>query len=234
MLPQVVDLPLRHCQSDVLRYLGYHPDKTELNTTVTELLQQCLHSFQAVAKPRGIYRNGQLEEFALGNYWGSHDLERVLSMASRATLLAVTLGPKVDAQINRLSASGDYAQAAIWDALGSDAAEQAMQSLYELVSQEVREQGFALTARFSPGYGDLPLQRQQSLHELVAGENIGIDITPKYLLLPRKSVTAITGWLTADAVAPDYEPSLACVTCTLLSCQYRCREAIQEENDETQ
>lgn len=233
MLPQVVDLPLRNCQSDVLRYLGYHPDKTELNATVTELLEQCQRSFQAIAKPCGIYRSGQLEEFALADYWNSRDLERLLGTATRATLLAITLGPDVDAEITRLFASGDYAQAAIWDALGSDAAEQAMQSLYELVNQEVCQQGFALTARFSPGYGDLALRQQQRLHQLVAGATIGIAVTPKHLLIPRKSVTAITGWLTADAVTLDLESSKACATCNLLSCQYRCHEA-QEVRNETQ
>ncbi len=233
MLPQIVDLPLRHCYSDVLRYLGYRPDKTELNSTVRDLLEQCQQSFQTIAKPRGIYRSGKLKEFALENCWGSRDLERLLGTATRATLLAATLGPEVDAQIDCLFASGDYAQAVVWDALGSDAAEQAMQSLYELVNQEVYRQGYVLTARFSPGYGDLALQQQPRLHQLVSGAAIGIAVTPKHLLLPRKSVTAIAGWLTTDATKPDSSSNLACATCALRSCQYRCRGANEEVSDET-
>lgn len=233
MLPQVIDLPLRHCHSDVLRYLGYRPDKTELNSTVKDLLEQCQRSFQVIAKPRGVYRSGELKELALENYWGSRDLERLLGTATRATLLAVTLGPEVDAQIDRLFASGDYAQAVVWDALGSDAAEQAMQSLYELVKREAYQQGFVLTARFSPGYGDLALQQQPRLHQLVSGAAIGIAVTPKHLLLPRKSATAIAGWLSTDVAKPDSRSNWACATCALHSCQYRCRGSNEEVSDET-
>ena len=233
-MQQLVELSLRHNQADVLRYLGYLPGKTELTAEIQKLLEDCRQSFREVVHPRGIFCTGLPEEFALDDFWGSHDLERLLGLAPKVSLLAVTLGPDLDEQIARLFDSGDYAQAVIWDALGSDAAEQAMESLYETVGQVASQQGFALTRRFSPGYGDLALQYQHRLNQLVAGSTIGLTVTEKSLLVPRKSVTAITGWLPAELTQTTGESSPACITCGLRNCQFRHQRACEEDKHETQ
>lgn len=238
MMQQLVELPLRHNQADVLRYLGFLPGKTKLTEEIQRLLEYCRQSFRETVHPRGVFCTGQLDEFALtataSGFWGSHDLEQLLNTAKKASLLAVTLGPALDEQITRLFASGDYAQAAIWDALGSDAAEQAMESLYEIVGQMACQQGFILTRRFSPGYGDLALQHQHRLHRFVAGSTIGLAVTEKCLLVPRKSVTAIAGWLIAESNQNAGEPSSACITCRLPHCQFRRPRASEEDMHETQ
>lgn len=231
-MSRLIDLPLRHCRADILRYLGYHAGKTEIDEQVEDLLKQTQLSFQTIAQPHAIYCSGNLQDFALESYWDSCDLGRVLGVADRVTLMAVTLGAELDAQIDSCFASGDYAQAAIYDALGSDAAEQAMQSLYELVSQEAREQGFVLTPRFSPGYGDLALQEQGRLHQLVGGTAIGLTVTAKHLLSPIKSVTALAGWLPVDQVAVTSKATLGCESCRLPNCQYRRHGENKEVGDE--
>ena len=67
--------------------------------------------------------------------------------------------------------------------------------LYERrLSEEVRLAGKYLTNRYSPGYGDLPLEVQKPLLEyLNAGRAIGLTLTATNLMVPRKSVTAILG-----------------------------------------
>ncbi len=54
--------------------------------------------------------------------------------------------------------------------------------------------GLYLQPRFSPGYGDFPLECQPYLLECVdGGKQLGIRLTGGYLMMPSKSVTAVMG-----------------------------------------
>ena len=51
-----------------------------------------------------------------------------------------------------------------------------------------------LTDRFSPGYGDFPMESSKDLVGLLdAGRRIGLTVSQSGILIPRKSVTAVLG-----------------------------------------
>ena len=51
-----------------------------------------------------------------------------------------------------------------------------------------------LTERFSPGYGDSPLEMQKQVLDLLDAENkLGITLSKGYMMSPSKSITAIMG-----------------------------------------
>ena len=53
---------------------------------------------------------------------------------------------------------------------------------------------YYFTDRFSPGYGDLPLNSQKNICDLLNGaRRLGVQVTESYLLNPSKSVTAVIG-----------------------------------------
>ena len=79
-----------------------------------------------------------------------------LEGCTAALLLAVTLGPGVDAQIRRAGV-GDIAAGVASDALGSALAEQAAEAAEAELRQWAARQGKYLTGRYSPGYGTGPL-----------------------------------------------------------------------------
>ena len=84
------------------------------------------------------------------------------------------------------------AEALATDALCSAAIEQvcdkAEHEIFQVQKYEFR------TWRFSAGYGDLPISLQKSLTEyLNAQRRIGLTVTDNFLMIPRKSVTAIIG-----------------------------------------
>ena len=86
----------------------------------------------------------------------------------------------------------DMARAAVMDFCGSAWAE----SVCDEAEAEIRSRfpGKYCTDRFSPGYGDLPLNLQADfLRVLDAGRKLGITANESFLLLPCKSVTAIVG-----------------------------------------
>lgn len=118
----------------------------------------------------------------------SRDLAYVLAGSKEAYIFAVTLGMNVERFLLKLSkiSIGDHF---IADAVASAYAESAAERAFELLSKSER-----LKKRFSPGYGDLPLEIQKDiLGTLSAERNLGITLTDTLLMKPQKSITAIAG-----------------------------------------
>ena len=65
------------------------------------------------------------------------------------------------------------------------------------ITQEIRESekmnGFEITTRFSPGYGDFPLETQKKFLKIINAEKLGVYLTDGYLMKPFKTVTAVIG-----------------------------------------
>ena len=121
------------------------------------------------------------------------DVMKHLEGCPQALMLAVTLGPGVDAQIRRAGV-GDIAASVASDALGSALAEQAADAAEaELRQWAAREEKY-LTGRFSPGYVDLPITVQPKVAAVLdTARRAGICVLNTNLMTPRKSVTAILG-----------------------------------------
>ena len=76
-----------------------------------------------------------------------------------------------------------------------------------------------LTDRFSPGYGDMPLDDQHALFRILnVSRRIGISLSESGLMIPQKSVTALIG--VADR--PQPKRSRGCASCGMReNCPYR-------------
>ena len=116
-----------------------------------------------------------------------------LDGATHASLLAVTIGTtwhRTTAQLNATSAT----DALLYDACASALTESAIEEAHCLLATAAQKEGLEAHARFSPGYGDLPLSIQPSfLREIDAPRQIGVTTTESYFLEPAKSTTAIVG-----------------------------------------
>ena len=108
-------------------------------------------------------------------------------------LMAVTIGPELDAKVAELSQSGDMTRAFLLNAYGSEAAEALMESLNREITRQAEGRGLITTKRYSPGYGDWPITAQRDLLGHLGGERIGIRLTESCLMIPEKSVSAIIG-----------------------------------------
>ena len=118
----------------------------------------------------------------------SHDIIKNLGGAREAYLFAATLGAEVDRFLIRLGMLSG-ADRFVVDGYASALVE----SLCDFAEAEI----FGDTPRckrFSPGYGDLPLDIQGELLSALSAENLlGITLTDKKMMVPTKSVTAIIG-----------------------------------------
>ena len=166
---------------------------------MNQLLEQTIEAVKRVAKPAALVRTfpltehpgGGLQVVGGGLVLSSSDLIQLLRHSQKVSFLIATLGPDLDQLISDHLSQGEYTAAAIADAIGSDAAEQAMNQINGHLHGEARCEGLHLTQRFSPGYGNVPLELQSDWVALLQAEQIGVTVTSRHLLVPRKSITAI-------------------------------------------
>ena len=135
--------------------------------------------------------------------------ERMLSSCHRAVLMACTLGAEFDTMM-RAEQARDMAGAAMLNACGSALVEAGCDAAEREIRERVPE--LHLTDRFSPGYGDLPLDLQKSICEaLDTQRRLGVVVSNTNLMNPVKTVTAVIGL----ADTPQAARIRGCAACDL-------------------
>ena len=116
------------------------------------------------------------------------DFCRTAQNASHLWCGAVTVGDKLTAlrdELDSVSAS------AVYDAVGSECADAAMDMLYSLSRSELLRNRMVLSERrFSPGYGDMPLTLQKFFYSELDMAQMQVTLTENNFFIPEKSVTA--------------------------------------------
>ncbi len=120
----------------------------------------------------------------------SQSLAKNLAGCKRVLVFAATVGMNFDREIakyTRLSPS----RSLLVSAMGTERVE----ALCDTFVKEYKERnGVNLRPRFSPGYGDLPLEAQRDIFALLdPAKRIGITLGASLLMTPTKSVTAFVG-----------------------------------------
>lgn len=142
-----------------------------------------------------------------------------MSGCERCIALAVTLGFDTDRMISALGNTDPY-RAMLADACATAAtetlADRATKLCHELFCPDKM-----MTHRFSPGYGDLPLDIQPLLLDMVdARRLLGLTVSRSMLLSPIKSVTAFIG--IAEGDCRDNALPHGCESCFMQkTCPYR-------------
>lgn len=142
----------------------------------------------------------------------SHHLAKHLSGCHSVMLLGATLGSGADRMMARYSITPS--KAVMLQAVATAAVESVCDSF---LHQYAQANGVSLRPRFSPGYGDLPLETQSVLFKLLDPKRIGLYLTDSFILTPTKSVTAFVG---IDACQNNEAQKNKCDGCTLL-CSFR-------------
>ena len=220
-----MDITLTHIpREEVLRYLGC--PGTEDPATLA-LVEGCSARLLAAARPKWTYRVFDLAvqtdgvRLDCGLLLPGRDLAAHLRGCSRAALLAATLSAPVDALLRRAQAE-DLAAAVALDCCATAAVE----AVCDLAEAEIRVRfpGCSFPFRFSPGYGDLPIELQDPILRLLdAPRRVGLCATDRHILTPRKSVTAVLG-ISDGEISPQKR---GCASCTFRDrCKCQCKESI--------
>ena len=187
-------------REEALAFLGH--DGQELGGDLADRLERAASLVEGELPPRGVWRAVPIAE-ALAIMPGE-DIARHVEGCDEVVLMAVTLGAESEMLLRREQALSPT-DGLLVDACASSLVEQAAGELNLLILGEAAVHGLIATARFSPGYGDLPLSCQPAfLAACGADRALGIHATEADLLVPAKSITAAIGLRSAfhDASAP--------------------------------
>ena len=123
----------------------------------------------------------------------SQNLAKNLGGCDSMILFAATVGIGIDRLISRYSLLSP-AKAMCFQAIGAERVESLCDALCQKINAELKPQGKCLRPRFSPGYGDLPLETQKTVFTLLdCPRKIGVTLGDSLLMTPSKSVTAFAG-----------------------------------------
>lgn len=122
----------------------------------------------------------------------SLSLVKLLSGCESAIIFCATAGIGIDRLISKYSAVSP-AKALIFQSIGAERIEALCDSFCEQLKKE-RATDEYITPRFSPGYGDLPLEFQKEIFKVLNPEkHLGVFLCESFVMSPSKSVTAIIG-----------------------------------------
>ena len=104
---------------------------------------------------------------------------------------AVTVGNDLPQTVELAQKAGNMVEAAVFDAVGSECADLAMELLQKFATTELARYGITLSKqRFSAGYGGVELFHQQEIFKQLELEKLNISLTETFIMQPEKSVTA--------------------------------------------
>ena len=123
----------------------------------------------------------------------SEKLKKNLLGCDKTVLFAATIGSGIDRLIRRFE-KADPKMGLLLQGLGAERVESLCDAFNEEVKEVSKETGRETRMRFSPGYGDLPIEVQKVFLPLLDAERrLGITLSESCLMAPSKSVTAIIG-----------------------------------------
>lgn len=197
-------------RANALRYMGC---RGEAPREIVDIAAECEAALCRVMTPRYVYTVREKDDLA--DLLVGDDVARHLEGCDRVVLLAATLGAAVDHLIKKYQAT-DVTRALAADAEASAAIEMLCDEAERKIKDAVGEN---LTTRYSPGYGDLPLEKQRDLLDVVdAGRKIGVFAGESFMLSPSKSVTALIGVSNGEIIKDE----VSCDSCNMRdTCEFR-------------
>ncbi len=205
----ILDLAVDVSPEEASRYLGYprgrdHPARGARR--LAELLPRAL----SLLEPRGAWA------LVGGERAGAAGMPEP---AERVAVGVVTIGPRLEGEVERCVAEDALLDALVFDSIGSAAAEAAADALNLELCALARSLGLEAAARVSPGYGAWDTGGQRPLLALLPIAALGIALTSGARMVPRKSVSFAVSFDAPGAQPPHDEAR--CARCGLVRCRHR-------------
>ena len=198
-------------RNEAVRYLG--GVGIRLNYRMDVLMDECEKAVLEKASPKYLYVEKNLP---CPQIMGGKDIESHLNGCEKAIVMCATVGSEVDKLI-RISQISDMARAVVMDSLASVAVEQVCNAFDKIIAEKYSD--YNMTFRFSPGYGDYPIELQKIILQMLdAPKKIGLCTNDNFLLTETKSVTAVLGL----SKNPIERKKRGCAICNMReTCKFR-------------
>ena len=193
---QVFDhLAIEFPEKTVFLRLGGHCTKTGFDERAKAQFIRCSRQAFELCRPCGrwktlpitsLHHNGV--ETAGSFLLLGEDFCRNGNLATHLWCGAVTIGAELTEARDRLT---ELSAGAVYDAVGSECADAAMDMLFALSRNALSRQRAVLdTRRFSPGYGDMPLELQNFFYSELDMAQMEVKLNGNNFFIPEKTVTA--------------------------------------------
>ena len=214
------DIKMIH-ESEVWRYAGYKGTPGPEESRLLSMLEQVKEETEPILAYQVCYRRMDItwqgEKPILPFEQASKDLAKCLQGCDQVVMFAATIGMGIDRLIRR-NQHGEITKALLTQALGAERIEALCDTFCEEMAELLAKEGRYITPRYSPGYGDLPLEKQKDFFRLLdCNRQIGISLNESLLMTPSKSVTAIFGLGSCLGEKTGHK----CSNCTKTDCEYR-------------
>ena len=202
-------------REEVLRYLEYKGQ--DIDNNLIEIIEECRNIAKDRINPRYTFRvysikqkyKGIIELEGTNLILESNDLYEILKDCNECILMAATLGINIEKDIKKYSCT-ELTKGIIIDSCATTAIEEVCDKVQNEIENNILKNGQYLTFRYSPGYGDLSIEKNTEILTILNGQKeIGLTITNSGIMIPRKSVIAIIG-ITDKKVEQD---KTSCSTC---------------------
>lgn len=216
-------------EKEIWRYCGYmgipKDDQTGLLNLLNEVYKDLENAFSYKLCYRRLPITWQDDMPVLPFYSKSKNLARCLNGSDEIVMFAATVGTEIDRLIS-LNQRFNPTKALIMQAYGAERVEALCDEFCRELKLQYSEEGLDVTPRFSPGYGDLPLEVQKEFFTLLdINRKIGISLGDSMLMRPSKSVTAVFGLkpkgqgCESDKNIDDTKTK--CESCENINCSFR-------------
>ena len=204
-------------RTEILRYAGAREATPELEALLEDVLSevQDLLTYKLCWQTLPVRRTNEGLDLTFAKT-GSQKLDRHLEGCSHIVLFAATVGIGLDRRIARYGRTSP-AKALLLQAMGAERIEALCNAFSQKIKTDTAPEGLQTTSRFSPGYGDLPLELQRDIFRtLNCAGKIGLTLNDSLIMSPSKSVTAIIG-----IGKPCRDTAAGCSGCTKRDCIHR-------------
>lgn len=199
---------------EILRYLGAKEAPPEIEKLIDECISESADklTYKVCYSHFPLSLSDEVVDLSFTKV-KSDKLRKNLCSCNSFVVFAATVGIELDRLIlkyGRISPS----KALIFQAIGAERIESLCDEFGNFAEKE-----FGYTApRFSPGYGDLPLDIQKDFFRVLEPERkIGLTLNESMLMTPSKSVTAIIGISEEKRISTNHN----CSECDKENCSFR-------------
>jgi len=185
-----------------LRRMGYPASAIDIPPEIQAIIDEMLELTTILIKSAGMFRilkvsahgDSQVSFENTSFTIKSKNVAKMLCKSDYVGLFMVTIGPQLEDEVSALFEQGETTRGFILDAIGSETADEAARKMHkDVLLKLAKNNGYSITPRFSPGYGDWPLTVQEQIREICDGGQIGVSVNKQSLMIPRKSVSAVSG-----------------------------------------
>lgn len=220
---QAIDLDVRLESGDVLRCMGCCKGAA-VRPEHQALVERLMGETASQIKARGTYcvlpvsRMTDSEMVLDERRSIRGPIAGFLKPAVRVAAFVVTIGEEIELLSSQRMRDGSKLEGFILDAIGSAAADAAVDVMADIIYFEEASPEEALTPPFSPGYCGMPLDEQIPLFAIVNANAIGVRLLPTMIMQPLKSVSGLIGIGSSDEIEAHGVP---CEWCDLKNCHMR-------------